>query len=569
MAADLDLRRYRKVRRFFLTVLLKTLWWDILIHRPVLRRFRPEPKARWQGIARQFRLLAVEMGGVMIKLGQFLSIRVDILPLEITRELSDLQDEVPPEPFERIAARIGSEFGRPVGEVFAWISPAAVGAASLAQVHQVRLTTGEQAVVKVLRPGIEQRVETDLAAIKAALAWLKWYAPIRRRVDTDWLYREFAAITRKELDFSAEGKNAERLAQDFKDDPGVYIPKIYWSHSGRTILAMEDVGYLKISDAGALEQAGIAPDRVADRLYSLYMRQVFETHFVHVDPHPGNLFVRPLPLAEESENGVAAFGPGDPVPFGPDRPFQIVFVDFGMMTPIPERLRSALRDYAVGLGTRDAHQIVAAYLKAGTLLPDADLKRLEEAHEALLARFWGIQAGRLRETALKEARYFMREYGDVIRNAPFQFQADMLFVVRAIGILSGMAAHLDPNFDVWSKTIPFARRYAASALEADALSLPEQMAVFARSIGRLPTQADDLIGLVRRGQISVQVNPSRDARKRLAGIDRSVDRLGSRVLAAGLLISGAILFGTEGGGVAGKIFMILGSFVVLLTLRRR
>ncbi|WP_373501192.1 ABC1 kinase family protein [Desulfococcus sp.] len=565
MAGDIDPRRYRRVRRFFFKVLLKTLWWDILFNRPVLARFRPDPSERWKEVARQFRVLAVEMGGVMIKLGQFLSIRVDILPMDITALLSDLQDEVPPEPFERILARIAADFGRPAHEVFEWIDPTAAGSASLAQVHPVRLKTGEAAVIKVLRPGIEQRVETDLAAVRTALAWLAWYEPIRRRVDPDWLYREFSTITRRELDFSAEGRNAERLARDFAEDAGVCIPRIFWAYSARGTLTMEDVGFLKIGDAGALKRAGIAPERVADRLYALYMRQVFETHFVHVDPHPGNLFVRPLPLPEESGRGVTAFAPGDPVPFGPDRPFQIVFVDFGMMTAIPDRLQSALREYAVGLGTRDAHRIVAACLKAGTLLPDADLTRLEEVHEALLERFWGIQAGRLRETALAEARHFLREYGDVIRNAPFQFQADMLFVVRAVGILSGMAAHLDPDFDVWSKTIPYARRYAASAFAGDLFSVPETLA----SLARLPGRADELMGRLRRGQTTIRVAPSAEARNMADGVRRSVDRLGGRVLAAGLLISGAILFGTDGGGPAGKIFMITGGLALLLTLRNR
>ncbi|WP_428154858.1 ABC1 kinase family protein [Desulfococcus sp.] len=566
---DIDIQRYRRVRAFFLKVVIQALWWDVLINRPLLRRFRPEPIGRWRQIAREFRALAVEMGGVLIKLGQFLSIRVDILPMEITRELSDLQDEVPPESFDRIKARIALDFGRPADEVFAWISPVPVGAASLAQVHAVRLDTGERAVSKVLRPGIEERVAADLAAVKAALAWLKWYEPIRRRIDPDWLYREFSAVTRKELDFSNEGQNAERLAEDTADDPGVYIPKIYWSHSAGGTLTLEDVGFIKIGDVDALRRAGIDPARVADRLYALYMRQVFETHFVHVDPHPGNLFVRPLPLPEEFERGVTAFAPGDSVPCGPNRPFQIVFVDFGMMIFIPERLQSALRDYAVGLGTRDARRIVASYLKAGTLLPHADLQRLEAVHEALLDRFWGVQAGRLHEAAIREARYFAREYSDVILNAPFQFQADMLFVIRAVGILSGMAAHLDPEFDVWSKTIPYARRYAASAMERSFLSLPENTVALLRALCRLPRKADAMMDRIHQGRLVVRMTPDQDGRRVLTDIGRSVDRLANHVLAAGLLVSGAVLFGIAGGVFFGKIFMITGGFVLLLSLRNR
>ena len=216
-AAKLDPRRYLRVAWFFARMFLATLWWDVLLRRIPGARASVQRNAfsRWQAWARRFRKLAISSGGVLIKLGQFLSIRVDVLPAAITAELKGLQDEVPSERLEDIRALVASEFGRPVEEVFTCFFEEPVAAASLAQVHRARLREGEEVVVKVQRPGIERLVATDLAAIRLALRWLKLYRAITRRMDLDQLYAEFAATTRAELDFIAEGRNADRFAANF------------------------------------------------------------------------------------------------------------------------------------------------------------------------------------------------------------------------------------------------------------------------------------------------------------------------------------------------------------------
>lgn len=567
--SHIDLKRYRKVRWFFVKVFLHIIWWDIVLNRPILRWFRTPPLPRWQMIARRFRALAVEMGGVLIKLGQFLSIRVDILPAEVTGELAGLQDEVPPERFEDIVAQIEGDFGRPLPEIFVWLSPQPRGAASLAQAHLARIVTGEEVMVKVLRPGIEVLVETDLTAIGLAIRWLKLYKRVSQRVDLDWLADEFTTVTRNELDLKAEGRNAERFGRDFADDPHVCIPKVYWEYSGVHTLTLENVGYIKIGDLELIEAAGISRSEVADKLYNIYMRQVFVTNFVHVDPHPGNLFIRPLPHPDEIEAGVTGFGVNDPVPYKPGRPFQIVFVDFGMVAVIPERLRAALREYAIGVGTRDAYKIVQSYVNAGVLLPGADLKRLEEAHEAMFERFWGVRVGQMRDVALGEARYFIREYRDVIYEAPFQFQADMLFVVRAIGILSGMATNLDPNFDPWAKTIPFAERFAQEELQQNWQGWLQEVIALGRLVLKLPDQLDRVLTQAQRGNLTVQTSLAPDARKAMQRLEQSVSRLGWMVVAVGLLISGINLYLASQDKSFGLALLVLSLIAFLWGLLRR
>ena len=401
--------------------------------------------------------------------------------------------------------------------------------------------TGEEVVIKVLRPHIDVLVETDLAAIALALRWLKYYRRISSRVDLDWLSREFSEVTRAELDFVSEGKNAEQFAEDFAADVQFYIPKVYWDYSAARTLTLENVGYIKISDLAGIEAVGVSRPEVAKKFYNLYMQQIFVTNFVHADPHPGNVFIRPMPTPAEREAGITRFSPHDEVPHAPDRPFQVVFVDFGMVAVIPDRLRAALREYAIGVGTRDAYKIVQSYVNAGVLLPGADLKRLEEMHETLFERFWGKRVGQMNELAFSEAEFFMREYRDIIDEMPFQFQVDMLFVMRAIGILSGMATNLDIEFDPWAETIPFAERLAAEELGRNWQGWLQEFVGIGQILFKMPGQLDRVLSQAQRGNFTVQTSLAPDARKMVQRLEQSVTRLTWMVVAVGTLLAGVNL----------------------------
>ena len=540
--SKIDRKRYAVVRTFFVRLFVHLLFWDIILNRPGLRWLRRKPKPRWQKISRNYRHLAIDLGGVLIKLGQFLSVRVDILPREVTIELADLRDEIPAEPIAAIVHQIEEDFGRSIKTLFAWFSPEPVGAASLGQVHLARLATDNREVaVKVLRPGIDVLVETDLAAIGLAVSWLKRYRRISSRVDLDWLMDEFSQVTRAELDCVAEGKNAERFAQDFADNPAVYVPRIYWEYCAARTLTMENVGYIKISDQQQLVATGINAEEVAGKIYNFYLQQIFTTHFVHADPHPGNIFIKPLPTKMEEEMGRSSFGPGEEVVYQENRPFQVVFVDFGMMTVIPDRLRAALREYVVGVATRDAFRVVQAYVQADTLLPGADLKRLEEVHQALLDRLWGANAQQMQGIVFADARVFMQQYRDVIYDAPFQFQADMLFAGRAVAILSGIATQLDATFDPWQKIIPFAERLAAEDLRANWRQWLKEGISLAQNVSRLSKSAGSVLSQAERGNLTLKTSFTPENRQLFLRLERSINRLSGVVAAVGLLLGGLLI----------------------------
>jgi len=208
---------------------------------------------------------------------------------------------------------------------------------------------------------------------------------------------------------------------------------------------------------------------------------------------------------------------------------------------IPERLRAALREYAIGVGTRDAYKMVQSYVNAGVLLPGADLKRLEEMHEALFEQFWGKRVGQMTDLAFKEAENLMREYRDIIEEMPFQFQVDMLFIMRAIGILSGMATNLDIEFDPWAETIPFAERLAKEELGGNWQGWVQEFVGIGQILFKMPGQLERILSQAQRGNLTVQTSLAPDARKMAQRLEQSVNRLAWVVVAVGLLISGTNL----------------------------
>jgi predicted unusual protein kinase regulating ubiquinone biosynthesis (AarF/ABC1/UbiB family) len=316
------------------------------------------------------------------------------------------------------------------------------------------------------------------------------------------------------------------------------------------------VASIKINDSSAIDAAGISRPQLARKLYDTYLEQIFVHHFLHADPHPGNLFVHPL----ARDPAAAAGSP---------TPFLLIFVDFGMVAVIPERLRSGLRDYVIAVGTRDAHLMVKAYQEAGVLLPGADLKRLEALHALLFTQLGGVPIGKLSDAAMEQAQLVLHEYRDIIYEMPFQFPTDMLFAVRAVAILSGMATSLDPNFDPWAATLPFAQRMAGEQGLWNWRSWAEDAAELARLAVRLPGRMDRFLEQAERGELVVQYSLAPDAAKAARRIERSVDRLTWGVVSVGLLVAGVVLRAVEGASPLSTGLLVAAGVAFLWGLTRR
>ena len=522
----MDLRRRRgRIINFFFRSLASAFFWDILVRNLGGRGWANRTALnRYVLMARRFRILAVDLGGVMIKFGQFISSRVDVLPKEIIDELAGLQDEVPAEPFERIRALLEVELGRSIEDIFQSIDPRPVAAASLGQAHQVVLKDGASAIVKIQRPGIETVVTVDLEAIRTALGWLKHYGPIRRRANVDALFDEFRRTLYAELDYLSEGRNAERFAAEFETWKEIRIPHIHWELTTRRVLTMEDIGAVKIGDVAAYTAQGVPASAVARTLFRFYLQQIFVNGFFHADPHPGNLFIEPLDEL-----------------MGEGRLFTLNVVDFGMVGVIPPALKAQLRESFIGIATRDVRRVVQALDAAGWLLPGADRVEIERAAEKLFSRFWGISMGDIQNLDFNEVRGFLREFRSLLYQLPFQIPADMLYLGRALGILSGLATQIDPRFNVFAAAVPFAQQMVADEAGSVLKSVWDQAMEAGQAAIRIPGRFDRMLEAMLLGEIRVRVDDTERLIKEVGRMNRSLNRLQWTLVFAVLLLAGVVL----------------------------
>ncbi|CAN5332596.1 AarF/ABC1/UbiB kinase family protein [soil metagenome] len=516
--------RYRRILRFATRYLVQAWWYELFLPRIGLARLAARGRARrLQRIAQRFHVLAVDLGGLMIKVGQFMSSRLDVLPPEITKELEGLQDEVPPVPFPDIRALAEAELGVPLERAFSFVDPVPLAAASLGQAHRARLAPDDAAqtglldvVLKIQRPGIEKVVDVDLRALRKVAGWLSRVRLVSDRVDMPSLVEEFAVTSLAEIDYLHEAASAERFAEMFADDARVSVPELVWERTTRRVLTLQDVTAIKISDVDALRAAGVDPAAVATEFAAVMFDQLFEHGFFHADPHPCNIFVTPL------EGGAWKF----------------TFIDFGMMGEVPEGLRRGLRQLLIAAASRDGKGMVAGIRDVGVLLPSADTAELERAMTALFGRFGGMGFAELQNVDPREFQAFAVEFGDVVRTLPFQLPENFLLIIRAMSLTSGMCSSLDPAFNIWDAVEP----YSAQLIRDEGGNLVQDIAKRALSaasiVAGLPRRVDELLTNVDEGKMTVQV-PRLE--RRLENLDRTGRRLISVVLFAVLLLGGVLL----------------------------
>jgi predicted unusual protein kinase regulating ubiquinone biosynthesis (AarF/ABC1/UbiB family) len=532
--------RYRRILRFAARYMVQAWWFELFLPRIGLSRLAARGRAqRLRVLARRFHTLAVSLGGLMIKVGQFMSSRLDVLPPEITKELEGLQDEVPPVDFAAIRALAEAELGAPLESVYASVDPVPVAAASLGQAHRGRLSPDDAAdtgfadvVIKVQRPGIEAIVDVDLAALRRVARWLDRVKVVADHVDLPVLIEEFAATSREEIDYLHEARNAARFAENFADDPRVGVPEIAWERSTRRVLTLEDVTAVKINDIDGLRAAGIDPSEVASEFATVMLDQLFRDGYFHADPHPGNIFVTPTP--------------------GADRPWQLTFIDFGMMGEVPDRLRHDLQAVVIAVASRNGKQLIDSIRDVGMLLPSADTAELERAMTALFARFGGMGFAELQKVDPREFQAFATEFGDVIRSLPFQLPENFLLIVRAVSLTSGMCSSLEPEFNMWDAVEPYAAQLTRDERGNVVRAVASEAAAVAGIAARLPRRLDDVVTRLEEGRLSVD---SPKAEQRMRALERVVRRAVSAVLFAGLFIGGAVLRPDE--PVAGTALMVV------------
>ena len=535
--SELRLRaRYRRILRFAARHLLATWWFELVLPRFGLNRITERSRLRrMKKVARQFHSLAIDLGGLMIKVGQFLSTRLDVLPPAVTGELAGLQDEVPPVAFTEIAALAELELGVPLELAFASVDEAPLAAASLGQVHRAKLHPAAagpsgvtDVVLKIQRPGIDRIVDVDLRALRRVAGWLDRIKLISRRAAMPVLAEEFALTSLEEIDYLNEAANAERFAENFADNPRVAAPEVVWERTTRRVLTLHEVTAIKIDDTHALRAAGIDPAEVADAFAVVMFDQVFLHRFVHGDPHPGNVFVNPT-------GAVAPDGSVD---------WCFTFIDFGMMGEVPAGLATGLRRTLIAAASRDGVGMVDGIREVGVLLPAADTVELERAMTKAFARFGGMGFAELQRVDPREFKAFAIEFGDLVRALPFQFPENFLLVIRALSLTSGVCSSLNPQFNVWNAVEPYAGKLIRSESGNVAQAFLGQARDTAGLLLRLPSRLDRTLTRLEEGKLAVR---SPEVERRLGAVERATRRVISAVLFAALFIGGLILRGDAAG----------------------
>jgi predicted unusual protein kinase regulating ubiquinone biosynthesis (AarF/ABC1/UbiB family) len=550
--------RYRRIVVFWAKMLTNLFMWELVLPRIGLGFLSQQTRSkRLSHIAAQYRILAIQLGGVLIKVGQFLSSRVDVLPREITVELSGLQDEVPPEAFEDIRKVAETELGKTLPDCFERFEHNPLAAASLGQVHRARLFASSQipadsqdfldVVVKIQRPNIEMIIATDLAALRTVGRWLRHYKPISKRMNIPALIDEFTRTLYEEIDYLAEGRNAETFAANFKTDPNVCVPRVVWEYTTKRVLTLENVGAIKITDYTAITAAGVDRSEVATRLLDTYLKQIFEDGFFHADPHPGNLFISPVPSLNTDR--------------GDTPTWTLTFVDFGMVGRVPPYLRTGLRELLVAIGTRDAARMVKAYKMTGVLLPGADVNQIERAGSLMFDQFWGKSMTELQKIDMDEMMDFASEFRDLLYSMPFQIPQDIIFLGRCVGILSGMCTGLDPDFNVFAQLGPYTEKLVTEeGITGWRFWLKEAETMTLR-LWAMPGRVESVLDKMERGEMSVRDPQLTEQMRR---IEHSIRRAAWALVFAASLMGGIQLYLADHLVIGG--ILMAGAGVVLLRM---
>jgi predicted unusual protein kinase regulating ubiquinone biosynthesis (AarF/ABC1/UbiB family) len=373
--------------------------------------------------ANQLREMLTVLGPTYIKVGQALSTRPDLVRQEFLDELIQLQDQLPPFSTEQAFQIIETQLRKPIEDLYREISLEPIAAASLGQVYKARLHSGEEVAVKVQRPNLMPAITLDLFLMRWASTWVTPFLPLNIGENLTLIVDEFGVKLFEEIDYLNEGRNAEKFAANFQDDPTIKVPAIYWRYTSRNVLTLEWIQGIKLNDIEGIRRAGLDRDSLIKIGVNSGLRQLLEFGFFHADPHPGNLFV----LADG----------------------RMAFIDFGMMDQLTQHTKETIAGSVVHLINKDYLALTKDFVELGFLTADVDISPIIPALERVLDNAIGESVGNFNFKTITE------EFSDLVYQYPFRVPAQFSLIIRSLVTQEGVALSLNPEFKIVEIGYPY------------------------------------------------------------------------------------------------------------------
>lgn len=496
--------------------------------------------------AERLRLAFEELGPTFIKFGQILSTRHDLLPEEYIRELSKLQDQVPPFSYQEARDMIKKELGKSLDEIFIFFDPEPIAAASIGQVYRARLLGGEEVAVKVMRPGVEELVETDLSILMSLAKFAEKHIKKSRFYNPVGFIEEFSRVMRQEIYYVHEAQNADRFYKNFAGSTTVRIPKVYWKYTTKRVLTLEFLEGIKISDIVLIEAAGLNRKKISNEFSSAYLKMIFEDGFYHADPHPGNILVSP----EE----------------------KIIFLDFGMAGYIDPDLRENLVNLMIATQRDDIDMLIDSLVEIG-LVSDVESSSLQLRTnlKEFINKYYATTTKFIDPTA------FLRDLIDVLIKSGGKVQTNIILLSKTLIMRDEIARKLDPEHNFAELVEPYVISlieersgipYLVQEAEKSLWDFGGLVKVFPKKFNRILTK-------VERGTLKIEIG-IQGLEDAIEMLDITSNRLSIGMIIAALIVGSSLiilsglpgLFGVPLLGIFGFLLAgVLGVGLVISIIR--
>ena len=483
--------------------------------RPLRSRIRRREKVlkETDTVPTKARMMLEELGPAYIKLGQILSMRQDLIPPEYANEFSKLQDDVQPFGMGEVEKLIREELGSETKDLFGYFEPVPIAAASIGQVHRAKLKSGEDVVVKVQRPGIRKIINSDLDIMYSIASFAEEHLPEARLYKPVGIVEEFERSIKAEMDYTQEGRNADHFARNFRDDPRIYIPKVYWDCTSTKVLTLEFIDGVKSSSFEELNSMGADRQGVAIDVLKAFMKQIYDDGFFHADLHPGNVFIM--------KDG------------------RIALLDFGMAGFLSQDMRNLLIDDLIAITRGDTVLYIELLRELGSIDENTDLSALKMDIDQLIYKYYGRPLRQL-NTAL-----ILEEMINLLRKYQVRVPSNIALLSKGAMTAESFGSLMDPDINLAVIAEPFAKKAIKDRLRLTNIagSTYRDASNWARVLHKAPIKIGHILDIAERGYLKLRFDPHGFNRV-VSEIDAASNRLSFSLIISAIIVGSSFIIQT-------------------------